>query len=150
MASTQYLKEYRLKNKDKRYQYEINNKEKIKQTKRQYQIQRRQNDPLFKLIGNTRNLIANSIKKIGYSKTSKTYKILGCSYEEFKQYLESQFTNGMTWDNTGQWHLDHIYPVSLATDEEHLIRLNHYTNFQPLWAEDNLKKGNKIFLSLPC
>lgn len=81
---------------------------------------------------------------MGYSKTSKTYKILGCSYEEFKQYLESQFTNGMTWENAGEWHLDHIYPVSLATDEEHLIKLNHYTNFQPMWAEDNLKKGNRI------
>ena len=50
----------------------------------------------------------------------------------------------MSWENAGQWHYDHIYPVSLAKDEEELIRLNHYTNFQPLWAEDNLRKGSKI------
>jgi len=50
----------------------------------------------------------------------------------------------MTWENQGLWHMDHIYPVSRATDEEHLIKLNHYTNFQPLWAEDNIKKSNKI------
>ena len=70
-----------------------------------------------------------SIKKTGYLKTSKTYDILGCSYEEFKQYLESQFTEGMTWENKGEWHMDHIYPISLATDEDHMIKLNHYTNF---------------------
>jgi hypothetical protein len=50
----------------------------------------------------------------------------------------------MDWNNQGQWHLDHIYPVSLATNETHLIKLNHYTNFQPLWAIDNIKKGNKL------
>ena len=50
----------------------------------------------------------------------------------------------MNWDNLGEWHLDHIYPVSLSKDEEELIKLNHYTNFQPLWAIDNMIKGNKI------
>jgi hypothetical protein len=50
----------------------------------------------------------------------------------------------MSWSNRELWHLDHIYPVSKALNEEHLIQLNHYTNFQPLWAEDNIRKGNKI------
>ena len=50
----------------------------------------------------------------------------------------------MNWENQGEWHLDHIYPVSLAKDEQELIKLNHYTNFQPLWAADNLLKGNKV------
>lgn len=49
----------------------------------------------------------------------------------------------MNWSNQGIWHLDHIKPISLATTEEEVIALNHYTNFQPLWAEDNLRKGNK-------
>jgi hypothetical protein len=57
---------------------------------------------------------------------------------------EKQFTEGMTWFNHGEWHIDHIYPVSLATDEHHLKKLNHYTNLQPLWAIDNIKKSNKI------
>lgn len=109
-----------------------------------YFKQRKKIDPLFKLTHNIRSLINSSIKNKGFTKRSQTYKILGCTYEEFKIYLENQFTDGMTWQNQGKWHLDHIYPVSLAKDEEELIKLNHYTNFQPLWAEDNLKKSNKI------
>jgi hypothetical protein len=50
----------------------------------------------------------------------------------------------MNWQNHGEWHFDHIYPVSLAKNEEELIKLNHYTNFQPLWKKDNLEKRNKI------
>jgi hypothetical protein len=101
-------------------------------------------DNLFKLKCNIRSLISISIKKQGYTKKSKSNKILGCSFEEFKIYLEKQFTEGMSWENQGKWHFDHIYPVSLAKSEEELIKLNNYTNFQPLWAIDNIKKGNKI------
>ena len=50
----------------------------------------------------------------------------------------------MTWENQGEWHFDHIIPISSAQTEEEVIKLNHYTNFQPLWAEDNLRKSNKI------
>lgn len=150
-----YNNKYYFKNKEKIVQYRIDNKEKIsiinkqyktknKESRNKYYNNRRKTDPLFKLTCNTRDLIRKSIKGNGYTKKSKTYQILGCSYEEFKQHLESQFTEGMTWDNQGKWHLDHIYPVSRATDEQHLIKLNHYTNFQPLWAEDNIKKFNKL------
>ena len=106
--------------------------------------QRLQTDSLFKLTCNIRSLIKISIKNKGYSKKSKTNKILGCDFEIFKAHLEKQFVKGMNWSNYGKWHLDHIYPVSLAKDEQHLIKLNHYTNFQPLWAIDNIKKSNKI------
>lgn len=123
---------------------EKNNSEKIKEYQNNYIKNKRLNNPVFKLKFNIRNLIRNSIKKQGYSKKSKTFEILGCSFEEFKEYLEKQFTEGMTWNNAGEWHLDHIYPISLAKDEQEVIRLNHYTNFQPLWAIDNIKKGNKI------
>ena len=159
-------KQYQLNNPEKSKKYYLDNKEKINTNKKKYRSNnpektkkenkkfrlnnpdynknRKLIDPLFKLSCNTRNLIRMSIKGNGYSKKSKTYDILGCSYEDFKQHLENQFTEGMTWDNQGLWHLDHIYPVSRAIDEEHLIKLNHYTNFQPLWAIDNLRKGNKI------
>ena len=138
-------KEKTKKNKQKYNKiYNLNNKDKIKEYNLLYFKNRRQIEPLFKLRTNTRNLILNSIKRQGYTKQSKTFEILGCSYEDFKQHVERQFTNGMTWDNQGEWHLDHIYPVSLAKDEQELINLNHYTNFQPMWAAENISKGNKI------
>jgi hypothetical protein len=154
------LKQYRLDNSDKRKenlkqwhldnpeyrkkynkQYGLKNKDKINK----YKKNRKLTNPLFKLSHSICSSIGISIKKQGYSKTSRTHEILGCSYEDFKIHLENKFTKGMTWSNYGSWHLDHIYPVSLATDEEHLIKLNHYTNFQPLWAEDNIKKSNNIY-----
>jgi len=136
-------KQYRLNNKDRYNQWRISNKKSINDKINQYNKNRKLIDPLFKLSCNIRTLICNCIKRQGYKKTSTTFKILGCSFEEFKQHLENQFTEGMTWNNAGEWHIDHIYPVSLATDENHLIKLNHYTNLQPLWAIDNIKKSNK-------
>lgn len=143
-----YNKQYYVKNKEVikelNNKYRLENKEKTNEYYRDYNKNRKLVEPIYKLICNTRNLIRMSMKGNGYTKKSKTYEILGCTFEEFKQHLESKFTEGMTWENQGKWHMDHIYPVSLATDENHLIQLNHYTNFQPLWAEDNLKKGNKL------
>jgi hypothetical protein len=89
-------------------------------------------------------LIYHSIKRQGYKKNSKTQSILGCSYEEFKLFIESKFQEGMSWVNKGMWHLDHIIPISSAKDEEEVYKLNHYKNFQPLWEIDNLLKSNKI------
>ena len=139
-----YYKEYYENNKGKKKEYFQKNKEKINEKQRGYRRNKRQTNPLYKLRRNISTRIYQSIKNQGYTKRSQAYKILGCTYEEFKEYLENQFTDGMSWENQGEWHLDHIYPVSLAKDEEELIKLNHYTNFQPLWADDNLKKGNKI------
>jgi len=137
----------------KKYQQEnkeIINKANIKWSKNnrehrnEYFKNKKIEEPLFKLRCNISTLIANNFKRNGYSKNTKSYKILGCSYDDFKIHLQKKFTEGMNWNNIGEWHLDHIYPISLAKDEQEVIRLNHYTNFQPLWAIDNIKKGNKI------
>jgi len=103
-------------------------------------------DILYKLKCRIRDNIRHTFKRgdYKYNKNSNTETILGCTINEFINYIECKFTEGMTLKNYGEWHLDHIYPVSLAKDEEELIKLNHYTNFQPLWAIDNIKKGNKI------
>lgn len=103
---------------------------------------KRRNNALFNLKHTISNLVYISTVKCGYTKKSRTYEILGCSYEEFRDYIENKFLEGMSWDNRSEWHLDHIKPISLATNEEEVIALNHYTNFQPLWASDNRKKGN--------
>jgi hypothetical protein len=124
-------------------QYKKQNKEYCSKYHTQYYKKRRSEDSLFKFKSNIRNLISMSIKKQGFSKKSKTYEYLCCNIDEFKVHIEKQFTEGMNWNNQGEWHLDHIKPISLANTEQEVIELNHYTNFQPLWAKDNIKKSNK-------
>ena len=70
---------------------------------------------------------------------------LGCSVNYLKLHLEKQFVLEMTWDNYGKWHIDHIIPISLFNlqDRNDFLKANHYTNLQPMWAKDNITKGNK-------
>jgi hypothetical protein len=100
----------------------------------------RKSDPIKKLIFNTRTRIYSVLK----NKTKKTFDIVGCSPEFLKEHLEKQFIGGMSWENQGDWHVDHIIPLSSAKTKEEVYKLCHYTNLQPLWAEDNLKKEAKI------
>lgn len=145
---------YYSNNPDKKliYQKEYQQNNKIKRNK--YLVERRKNGEMFRLITNIRNLILNSFYEIGYSKSSKTQEILGCSFEEFNIYLESKFVNWMNWKNRGLyngeinfgWDIDHIIPLSKAKNKEDLIRLNHYTNLQPLCSKVNRDiKKNKIW-----
>ena len=78
-------------------------------------------------------------------KTGSAVSDLGCSIDFLKEYLKKQFKDGMSWENHGQWHIDHIKPLASfdLTDREQLIKACNYTNLQPLWAEDNFKKGSK-------
>jgi hypothetical protein len=70
--------------------------------------------------------------------------LLGDEWEVVYEYFSNLFLEGMSWENHGEWHIDHIIPISTAKSEEEIIRLSHYTNLQPLWAEDNLLKSNKL------
>jgi len=78
-------------------------------------------------------------------KSGSAVRDLGCSISGLKLHLESKFQPDMTWDNYGEWHIDHIKPLSKfdLTDRDQLLEACHYTNLQPLWAEENLKKGNR-------
>jgi hypothetical protein len=122
------------------------NREKVREKYRNYMKHRCETDPLFKATSAIRNCINTAISKSGYSKNSRTELILGCSFQEFKNHIESKFSNGMTWLNHGMhtWHIDHIIPMASANTMEEIIKLNHYTNLQPLWAMDNLKKGDSM------
>lgn len=109
---------------------------------------RRENDPLYKLVGTLRSRIGVAIKEARTDKVDSSIKLLGCSANYYRDYLESKFQDGMTWDNhtVNGWHIDHIKPLSsydLSIEAEQ-YKAFHYLNTQPLWAEDNLKKGNKI------
>jgi hypothetical protein len=181
IARKEYLKQYTEKNKEKKRDYdkeyneknkemrakhyaenkdEVNrisrewyekNKEYRKEYKKKYTNNLRSTDPLVKLKHNISCLLRQSLKKKGYSKKSRTYDILCCSFEELKLHLENQFESWMNWDNYGKyqkdtfnfgWDLDHIIPVSSALNEEDIIMLNHYINLQPLCSKFNrdLKK----------
>lgn len=131
--------------KEKKKQNYYDNIEKYRKRKREYVAERMEEDPLFKLKFNLRTLIRNSLNREFTIKSKKTIEILGCSFEEFYKHLESKFDENMNWDNQGSyWHIDHIKPISLAKNEKEVYELNHYTNFQPLYWEDNLAKSNKF------
>lgn len=115
---------------------------------KQYFKLRLKNNPNIRLIHNLRVRLYEVLK--GKIKTSSTLNLLGCSVDELWIYLESQFQPGMTRENYGTWHIDHIKPCSSFdfTDPDQQKKCFHYTNLQPLWAEDNIKKSNKtIYLS---
>jgi hypothetical protein len=159
------IKEYRVKNKerrgesfkkwnelnkDKRKEYVIkwktDNKEQVKRYNINYHCNRRKTDALFGFQHRIRSLIRVSFKKNGYSKKSKTQVILGTDYKSFKEYLEGLWEPWMSWDNYGLykkdtfnygWDIDHIIPSSSAKTEEELIKLNHYTNLKPLCSKVN-------------
>jgi len=116
----------------------------VKEEMKEYRKNRMKIDPLYKFKANTRNLVYGSFKRKGLVKESKTFDILGCTPEFFVEYIKSKFVDGMTIENYGKWHIDHIIPLDSATTFEEVIKLNHYTNLQPLWKLDNLKKSNKI------
>ena len=138
---------WRKNNPEKVKEYSL--KQRIKNTKygADYVRKRKEKDPMFKFECGIRSNVRKSFKRGSnhFRKSSKTEAILGCTIEEFREYVKNKFTNGMTFENYGThgWHLDHIVPISTAKTEEDIIKLNHYTNFQPLWAIDNLKKGKK-------
>ena len=140
-----YQKEHYINNREKKLshskEYHINNREKINE----YYRNKRLNDPIYKLKDNVRARLNQYLKSTGITKNKKTFDIVGCSPPELKEHLERQFVDGMSWNKMGkEIHIDHIIPLSSADNEDEIYKLCHYSNLQPLWAEDNLSKGNKI------
>jgi hypothetical protein len=124
--------------------YFIKNHDKIKEYQKNYKSNRRKTDILFKLSDGLRSRLYGFLKKKYISKNNTTFELVGCSPLELKLFLEQKFIEGMSWENQGKWHIDHIIPLSSATNEEELYKLCHFTNLQPMWATDNIRKGAKI------
>jgi hypothetical protein len=131
---------YKKSNYERGKKWEEKNKNKRREYKNNYSTQRLKTDILFKLKRNIRIRINKFLK----NKKDNSSDIVGCSYLCLKEHLQQNFKDNMSWDNYGEWHIDHIIPLSSAKTEEEIYVLCHYTNLQPLWAEDNLKKSNKI------
>jgi hypothetical protein len=129
-----------------------NNKEKIagyhrsKESVNAYMRKRRAEDKGFRLLDSLRTRLNQAIRRS--PKADTTRNLLGCTTEELCAHLESQFTDGMSWDNYGRlgWHIDHITPCASfdLSDPEQQRECFHYTNLQPLWWQDNRRKSDKI------
>jgi hypothetical protein len=128
------------KNPQKQKEY----RENYKPRKREQIKERNENDVLFNLLNRLRSRLRKYLIIQNITKKNRTLELVGCTPQELKEHLEKQFVSGMTWENRNEWHIDHIIPLSSAQTEEELYKLCHYTNLQPLWAEDNIKKSNKI------
>ena len=134
----EYLKEYREKNIDK-----------IRQIKRDYERNRKARDPLYKLINNFRTAIYQVLKENNINKNGHYFEILKYTPDDLILHLETKFTDGMTWDNYGEWHVDHIKPISsyiiLEIGDDEFMNCWSLSNLQPLWGKENISKSNKLF-----
>lgn len=123
------------------------NKEEHLSRRRIREKEKRESDPIYKFSLKIRSLISGSFhrKSVSKIKTLHTEQILGCSIDFFREYIMNMCPKDVKLSNFSKfgYHLDHIIPVSLAKTEEDVIKLCHYTNFQPLWWSDNLSKSNK-------
>lgn len=123
--------------------YYSKNAERIKLNVKRARYRRLQSDIEFRLLSNYRTRIYKALK--GIEKPARTEELIGCTIEELKAHLEKQFRPGMSWNNYGEWHVDHIRPCSSfdLTDEAQARECFHYTNLQPLWAHENIAKSDK-------
>jgi predicted transcriptional regulator len=133
-----YIKEYR-----------ENNVDKIRQIKRDYERNRKVNDPLYKLISNFRTAIYQVLKENRVDKNQSYFDVLQYTPEQLIVHLEKQFTEGITWENYGEWHVDHKLPISSFNIQEmgdsEFMKCWSLENLQPMWGEENIRKSNKIF-----
>ena len=143
-----YHRDYYQRNRDKLLarsnQYYKENNEAVKARNYKYYKMKMETDPTYKLTQYMRSRVRNAIHKNSGTKRDRTFELVGCSAEQLKLKLESQFTEGMTWENYGEWHVDHIKPCNsfdLTLDRDQKICFN-YNNLQPLWAADNIRKSD--------
>lgn len=144
-------KQYYRANKEKIYKrqqkYREKNKERLTKHANAYLKKRKKIDLLYKFTKNVRRLVLSAFtrnKTKDYKKQSKTESLLGCKISNLRDHLAKQFQPGMTFENHGEWHIDHIIPLASAKTQEEVEKLCHYTNLQPLWAADNIRKGAKF------
>jgi len=149
-----YDKEYRGKNSEKIKAKNEANKNEKKEYNRQYSRNNRESinkkrrerlrlNPLSHLSKQIRDRTYIAFSKKGYKRGTLTHQTLIAEWCIVKEHIEKQFKPGMSWGNYGEWHVDHVIPLSIATTLEELLLLGYYENLQPLWPEENRKKGNK-------
>lgn len=121
--------------------YRLNNPEKIKEKFKKYS-----SSINYRIRQSIHSRLVELLFKDKISKKNKTFTYIGCDINYFKKWLECQFVDGMTWNNYGEWHLDHVKPCSSynLTNETEIKECFNWKNYQPLWKKDNMSKSNKI------
>ena len=128
--------------------YQLQNKDKVVKHRKIYNIKKQQIET-HRIHSSISAAINRACKILNIKKSKHTLEVIGLNnWDEFRTHIENQFTEGMNWNNYGNtltsWSIDHIIPQSSATTWDDIKKLNHYTNLQPMWHVDNMKKGNKI------
>jgi len=110
-----------------------------------YQRKKRREDQNYRIAGRLRSRLWHVIRD--NQKVGSAVRDLGCSFGQFRLYIENQFEPGMTWDNYGEWHLDHVQPLASfdLTDRSQFLTACNWLNYQPLWAKENINKGAKWY-----
>ena len=139
-------KEYRKEYYDK---WRTENIHKHREYKRKYEKHRKDTDPLYKLISNFRTAIYQVLKENRVDKNQSYFDVLQYTPEQLIVHLEKQFTEGITWENYGEWHVDHKLPISsfniIEMGDSEFMKCWSLENLQPMWGEENIRKSNKIF-----
>lgn len=127
--------------------YKLENAEKLNEYHRKWKVAKRKSDPCFKIKDNTSRRIRYELNTLlDNQKTKNTIDYIGCSIERLKIHLESQFDIGMSWQNYGKWHIDHIIPCAywnLESETQKYLCFN-YRNVQPLWSLTNQSKKARV------
>lgn len=149
---SEYYKEWSKNNRNELREYHSEWREKnrdiLNLKSSEYERNRRRDDPKYRLCARTRTAVYTCLKERNINKNKATFDLLGYSLDDLIVHLESKFVDGMTWENYGEWHVDHIIPMSSfnfnsINDNEFKICWS-ISNLQPLWSKDNLIKGSKI------
>jgi hypothetical protein len=149
---SEYHKQWSKKNREhlRNYhqQWRDDNREYVNEYKRKYEKHKKDTDPSYKLACYTRTAIYTCLKERNINKYENTFNLLPYTLEELMEHLESQFVDNMSWDNYGDWHVDHIKPMTSfimeSPEDKEFQDCWALKNLQPLWAEDNLSKGSRV------
>ena len=128
-------------------QWQKDNKEHHNANQRKWKVEKKKTDPVWVLMGNVRTMVGHMFRSTNGSKQGQSIlKHLPYSFVQLKEHLESQFTEGMSWENRSEWHIDHIIPQSKfkfdSLTHPNFLKCWDLSNLQPLWAVDNMRKGN--------
>lgn len=142
-----WAEENRLKLRDYHSKWREENRETVNENTRLWYLNKRRTDAGFRLKSNTRTAVYTCLKEANVAKYRSTFETLGYTLEDLMKHLESKFKEGMTWENYGEWHVDHIIPMSkfnfTSTDDREFSLCWDLVNLQPLWGIENWVKGSR-------